>query len=1142
MKKSILMAAFFFAAITAYGQDNLKLPEVIPPSPTVASLMAFEEVPIDYYSGQPNIVIPLYSKAIGSGIALNVALRYTTSGVQIDNRSGWVGTGWALETGGVISRTVRGLPDEFNDHRKGVYNNPDFLGYDNLSPEAKTIYQWKVARGDGGATYQYDNQLDLYQYSLLGKSGRFVIVKNGSTYEAKLLSKDDNVKIDFTADNYGKMSDFIITDALGNKYTFDIEEDVTSIPVNATILQGYSSVGNIYAGGTANIAQNVSAWHISKIETSNGIDLATFTYSDHGSTYEASKSRTENKVLGSFSQDVLNNSFNKSIFKPRITVSHYATTTQTKKPLKITFKDGSSVNFSATNSHPETFGAVLNSISIKDKSYQGIPAVTNKTFNLIYENTDRLWLTKVSEVGGNLIQNTVLEYNDKGNLPGYGLGSDMYGYNDGSNPSGNFDVNAIQKGLLKQISYPTGGYKQFTFEHNTFSYERDQSLTNDDYYRLNPSNTSTTNSSLTYTINSNNGTNYILGNNTVVIDFDQTVSIENNITIPSNVDGSVLLYAVVEKNGFEYKEVLQPQGTNTVFLEAGTYTFKMEVQSLTLDPYSATGLAKLYYRNQSTPFIQAALGGGVRIGEISFWEDANAIKASRRTYYDYNEPGTTKSSGAIDAVGAGSQKIYSYNVNKLIFLFPSNGYTPNGDPVEYNGPCPSAPTVIQYQTIEKGPNAQLTKGNYVGYKRVRAFELGNGYTDFEYTTAYDYPTAAAAFTYPFTPVENVDYKRGNLLSQKVYGETGNILTQTINNYAYPSEVIAPSFRVTDYETCGYSQLYTTYLQYKNKTPEGGGNPPLDGSPSPCYDNATAQNCGTVPPDLTVFTDSIQTGWVQLLESKTRNYYDGNNTDYVQTRQTFLYNEVNFLQKESNTYIKEKGVEQHYKSETIYPVGNSLTDFTTQEQAYINSMVAINKINVPLLVKTSENGVITNKVKNIYESFSANQYEVKKVVTSKKTDPYEDRLQYHGYYDNGMIKEVSKKDGTHIVYIFGYNQTVPVAKIENATYSQVAGYVANIHTKSNEDNDATMDTRNATGIITNYLGNEGALRSALNNLRAVLPNALITTFTYDPLVGVTSVTDPRGDSVYYFYDSMNRLEYVRDSYGKILSKNEYHYKN
>ena len=1136
------MIACFFATITAYGQDDLKLPEVIPPSPTVASLMAFEEVPIDYYSGQPNIAIPLYSKSIGNGIALNVALRYTTSGVQIDNRSGWVGTGWALETGGVISRTVRGLPDEFDDHRKGVYNNPDFWGYNNLSTDAKITYQWKSARGD--ANYQYDNQLDLYQYSLLGKSGRFVIVKNGASFQAKLLSKDDNVKIDFTADIKGKMSNFIITDALGNKYTFDIEENVTSIPVNATTLQGYGSLGNIYAGGTSSIAQNVSAWHISKIETSNGVDLATFTYSDHGSTYEVSKSRTENKVLSSFSHDVMNNSFNKSIFKPRILVSHYTTTTYTKKPASITFKDGTSVHFSTTTSHPETLGAVLNSIAIKEKPYQGNPAQTNKTFNLTYETTDRLWLTKVSEVGGSLIQNTILEYEDKANLPAYGLGSDTYGYNDGSNPSGTFDANAIKKGLLKKISYPTGGNKQFVFEHNTFAYERDQSLTNDDFYEHNPANTSTTNSSLTYTINSSNGYNYTLGNNTVVIDFDQTVSIGNNITIPSNVDGSVLLYAVVEKSGFLYKEVLQPQGTNSVFLEAGTYTFKIEVQSLTTASYSATGLAKLYYREQSTPFVQAVLGGGVRIKEVSFWEDTNAIKASRRTYYDYNEPGTTKSSGAIDAIGAGSQKIYSYNVSKLIFLHPSNGYTPNGDPIEYNGPCPSAPSVIQYQTIEKGPNAQLTKGNYVGYKHVRAYELGNGYTDFEYTTAYDFPTAAAAFTYPFTPVENLDYKRGNLLSQKVHSELGGILKETINNYNYVSDSIAPSFRVTDYQSCGYNQLYQSYTQYKNKTPQGSGNPPLDGSASGgavCYTDITSQNCGTVPPDLTVFNDNLKTGWVQLISTKSIDFPTGLEKDSIVSRQTFAYNTINFLQKEVNTYIKEKGVEQHYKSETIYPVGNSLADFTAQEQVYINEMVAINKINAPLLVKSSKNGVVTNRVKNIYESFYTNVYEVKKVTTSKNNNPYEDRLQYHGYYDNGMIKEVSKQGGTHIVYIWGYNQTVPIAKIENATYTQVSSYVSNLQNLSNLDGDRTVDTIDSNGNIIKQ-GAEGDLREALRTLQSVLPDAMVTTFTYDPLVGVTSMTDPRGNVTYYEYDDFNRLKLAKDKDGNIVGENQYHYKN
>lgn len=42
-------------------------------------------------------------------------------------------------------------------------------------------------------------------------------------------------------------------------------------------------------------------------------------------------------------------------------------------------------------------------------------------------------------------------------------------------------------------------------------------------------------------------------------------------------------------------------------------------------------------------------------------------------------------------------------------------------------------------------------------------------------------------------------------------------------------------------------------------------------------------------------------------------------------------------------------------------------------------------------------------------------------------------------------------------------------------------------------------------------------------------------------GVTSITDPKGDVTTYEYDSMLRLEFVRDENGKLLSENKYHYR-
>ena len=68
-----------------------------------------------------------------------------------------------------------------------------------------------------------------------------------------------------------------------------------------------------------------------------------------------------------------------------------------------------------------------------------------------------------------------------------------------------------------------------------------------------------------------------------------------------------------------------------------------------------------------------------------------------------------------------------------------------------------------------------------------------------------------------------------------------------------------------------------------------------------------------------------------------------------------------------------------------------------------------------------------------------------------------------------------------------------------------------------------------------------LRTALNALRTAFPDAMVTTYTYDPLVGITSMTDPKGYTVYYEYDDFNRLQRVKDQDGYIMSENKYYYR-
>ena len=103
----------------------------------------------------------------------------------------------------------------------------------------------------------------------------------------------------------------------------------------------------------------------------------------------------------------------------------------------------------------------------------------------------------------------------------------------------------------------------------------------------------------------------------------------------------------------------------------------------------------------------------------------------------------------------------------------------------------------------------------------------------------------------------------------------------------------------------------------------------------------------------------------------------------------------------------------------------------------------------------------------------------------------------------------------------------VAEIVNSTYATALDTLKNkIQTQFNQGTFST-DT---------------SIRQMMNELRLALPHTQITSYTYKKLVGINSLTDTRGQTVYYHYDTFNRLEFVKDADGNILSKNQYNYKN
>jgi hypothetical protein len=100
----------------------------VPPSPNAASLGKYCEVPVDKSTGVPNINIPLIDLNEG-GIDLSISVSYHAGGIRVQDEATFVGLGWSLNAGGVITRTMRGLPDDMNN---GYIQNSERVPWSNI--------------------------------------------------------------------------------------------------------------------------------------------------------------------------------------------------------------------------------------------------------------------------------------------------------------------------------------------------------------------------------------------------------------------------------------------------------------------------------------------------------------------------------------------------------------------------------------------------------------------------------------------------------------------------------------------------------------------------------------------------------------------------------------------------------------------------------------------------------------------------------------------------------------------------------------------------------------------------------------------------------------------------------------------------
>ncbi len=139
--------------------------------------------------------------------------------------------------------------------------------------------------------------------------------------------------------------------------------------------------------------------------------------------------------------------------------------------------------------------------------------------------------------------------------------------------------------------------------------------------------------------------------------------------------------------------------------------------------------------------------------------------------------------------------------------------------------------------------------------------------------------------------------------------------------------------------------------------------------------------------------------------------------------------------------------------------------------------------------------------------------------------FEPKLHFVDYDNANNLIQYKLENGSEVSLIWGHKNKYPLVKAENATYAEIV---------------ATLTTQELNNLKSgNY--NQATMIITLNKVRTGLPNAMVTTYTYDPLLGITSMTDRKGYTIYYEYDDFNRLKEVKDSDGNLVTDYQYHYK-
>lgn len=1114
MKIILFFIVDFLLVTIAYPQFNNgdidKLNNLIPPSPEAANFARYVEIPVGNYTGTPNISVPIWNVKQGT-IEVPITLSYHSMGVKVEEFAPWVGIGWALNAGGIVTRSVRGMPDDINlGTNFSKFSNQFSFDYltGPLSGESDP-------RGNAlGLLIQNcaDAEPDVFYFNFGSYTGKIMYNWGGQP----IVSCSKTVKVkDIRGHGHGpdEIIGWDITTGEGIIYKFrDLEQ------TNSLWNYGISCLGEMPIFN--------SSWLLTEISDINNENKIFFEYDNYILTINTNNSSSityySYPVQGSGNLQF--NSARTTYYSKRIKRIKTSSSAETIEFIAGAERIDLSGLYQPGNPSDNNNLKALSQIHIKSSEN----LVKSFVFSLDY-SVGRLTLKSIAEKSpsGDILPPQTFSY-FLGELPALNSNSqDHWGFFNGAinqslipsywrsfptptyNIGADRSINSVKSkiGLIKLIEYPTGGYVEFEYEQNDYGFVQNESLESKCFFNTSlnaislysePKSSSAITKSFTINNLSCNGINKIVPTELKInyhgFNYDQFSTNKPKVEL-LRADGTILFSHEFGVIGGDQPEA----GTVNMTLSSGSGDYVLKAYGFYPEPNNPSNVPGNYAGikvEYSQPGIvkKNDLVGGMRIRTIKDFVNPNDPSPRTRTFEYKMLSDPTRSSGVIYQIPE-----YQYRGDKVF----------RREDVFFVGGSTCNPFDVSFETImSANPNILgSTQGSHIGYREVKvtlsAGDKISGQSEFRFTSPYEFPDLIRT-TPPFVPPVGKSFATGLLIEQSDFIYNGierKILLKVENDYFIKNyEIKALKMGSSAVDNCFYNSRWKSFFLYGQ------------------------------------YINNI--GHTQLKSSKKTIYSDNNSSLFLTTKEEFEYdtNCQRLKKKTEETSLLKKNISEfYYVDEILNP--------SPLHELMINKY----KIDPPIEIVKSiqygsgdikiakanyyqfrvENGNFLRMDKLFYFNPSIPlpktnfKFAVDNLMGQKNSlyDSKED-THYQLYSSIGQLLQIKQK-GLLISYLFGYKQQYPIAKILNKSYQDaITQSNINISVIDNPDSDAS-------------------LLQELNKLYT-LSNAIISSYTYKPLVGITSERLPNGRTTFYEYDSFNRLILIKDQFGSILKQYTYKY--